>query len=139
MKYIITLTLLLSVLSCSTNNGELKIDSSKAKNALKTELKLEEKDVAKEIHYWQQYDSSSTASFKTDSSTIARVIKRFRMKPDTSFKYLWIPEESPGWFGPSIDKSDKRFNTWIKEYSDRKLFIQTNEFNNQCFYANLKW
>ena len=139
MKKLITLTILLSILSCSTNNGELKVDSTEAKNALTSELNLSELDIAKEIHYWQQYDSSSTAFFKTDSMTIARIINRFQMIPDTSYEYIWIPDNSPGWFAPSIDKSDKRFKTWIKEYSNKKLFIQTNELNNHCFYANLKW
>lgn len=127
------------MLSCSTNNGELTVDSIQAKNALTSELNLSERDIAKEIHYWQQYDSSSTAFFKTDSMTIARIIGRFQMKPDTSYKYIWIPENSPGWFGPSIDPKDKRNKTWIKEYPKRKIFLQTNELNNHCFYANLKW
>ena len=139
MKNIITLLILFGLFSCSTNDGELIVDSPEAKNTLKAELKLSESDVAKEIHYWIQHDSSSTAFFKTDSSTIGGIIDRFEMTPDTSYMYVWIPENSPAWFGPSIDKSNKQYKTWIKEYSDYKMFLQANEQFDRCFFAKLKW
>ena len=139
MKKIIILVILFGLFSCSSNNEGLIVDSPEAKNTLKAELKLSESAVAKEIHYWMQHDSSSTAFFKTDSTTILGIIDGFQMVQDTSFKYIWIPDNSPAWFAPSIDKSDKRYKTWIKEYSDSKMFIQTNEQYDDCFYARLKW
>ena len=61
------------------------------------------------------------------------------MEPDTIRKYIMIPENSPGWFGPSIDPADRRNKTWIKVHSDRKIFLQINEEQNECFFANIKW
>ncbi len=61
------------------------------------------------------------------------------MRPDTIGKYLMIPESSPGWFGPSIDREDRLNKTWIKAHSDRKIFLQINEEQNECFFASIKW
>jgi hypothetical protein len=138
MKYSILLTLLFFTLSCHQTNKEFEIDSPEAIARLNSDLKLTKIDIAKEINYWLDIDSSAVAYFKTDSTTILRVIKRLQMEHDTIQNYIWIPENSPGWFRPSIDPDRKKNNTWIKIHSDKKIFLQLNEEQNECFFANIK-
>jgi hypothetical protein len=137
-QYLIIISILFFTISCYRNR-EFEVNSPEAVSRLRTELQFLDLDKVEDIHFWIENDSSWVARFKTDSSTVSRIKNRLEMKLDSVVKYIWIPEDSPSWFAPSIDPKDQRQQTFIKELANRKIFVQFKEFEGLCYFANLKW
>lgn len=84
-------------------------------------------------------DPYYVARFKADSTLIKKIIKGLNMKIDTNFMQVWIPEESPSWFSPSIDYQNNVFPTFVVEKSGKREVLYYDENQNIAYYYNCSW
>lgn len=133
VKIVISILILFGIYSCNLNFEEEK-NLRETKARLKRQLMLKNEDTISELKYFKNR-KGYVYSFKTNSSVIEKVIKQLHMNIDTTGKYIWIPEESPSWFSPSLDYKE----TYIKYNSNRKEFLQFDKNQKIYYYANLNW
>ncbi|CAM1345433.1 hypothetical protein [Tenacibaculum amylolyticum] len=133
VKIVIYLLILCVINSCNLSfEKEKRLREVQAK--LKTQLILNNEDKVYELKYFKS-NKGNIYSFKANSNILEKVIKQLHMTIDSTGKYIWIPEESPNWFSPSLDY----IKTYITDKPNRKEFLQFDEDQNIYYYANLSW
>ena len=144
-KKILTILILVIISSCTLNFGKVKDfekNSEEANLRLKTQLEIGNVEIISDLNYFMDetgIDPYYLASFKTNNKLVTKIVERLNMTIYKEGVFIWIPENSPSWFAPSIDYKNNEFPTYILEKPGRKEFLYFDRNNKVCFYANFSW